>query len=73
MTYYFIFGKEATEIIHRVGFKYFLDNCLDIDHEGVEFEDGDDPHKLLDISMDWYDYYSMDKKEWDSYEKKMIK
>ena len=69
MVYYFIFGKEATYLIHTHGFKHFVENCLDIEHETIEFADGNDPHMLLNVSMDWYDYYSMDKEEWESYQK----
>jgi hypothetical protein len=74
MVYYFIFGGEATNIIHRVGFKYFVDNCLDIEHESFEFAYGDDPCSLLERYTGWSDYYVMNKEEWESYQKScMIK
>ena len=41
MVYYFIFGREATYLIHTHGFKHFVENCLDIEHETIEFADGE--------------------------------
>lgn len=70
-SYYFIFGKEASDIIARAGFSYFLKNMEDIPHGIYHFKDGDFPFKLLNSYTGWDDFYIITESEWEQYHKKL--
>jgi hypothetical protein len=70
-SYYFIFGEEASDIIARAGFSYFLENMEDIPHGIYHFKDGDSPFKLLDSYTGWNDFFIITESEWEQYHEEL--